>query len=392
MPSLADPTMVAMNLIALSMRTFSLPVQVSGAPTTGVGLPAWPGASRQLTNGIVSEVRRPTSDVTLLKARIDSDGLFSYAPGQYINLVGSDDRMRSYSLARADVHDGCIELHVGRRQGGLFSDEAMRTIKEGDPLSWLGPYGDFAWHPNAGKRAIFICTGTGFAPIRALLERALEAENSRPIVLYWGARKLAGLYARSLIKTWTNQYSNFRFVPVLSEGVAVEGSSIRRGYVQQIVAEDFSSLETAMVYACGSPRMVDSARRAFVGKRGLPESAFFSDPFGDDESLAGADAVENDGPSIRIVVGGVEHTVRGSGTLLTALRRAGVRISSVCGGQRSCGTCVVEIEAIWREKLARPTGEEVDLLTFTADATSSCRLACQIKLDSQMNGLSVQLR
>lgn len=382
----------SMNSIARSMQASPSPMQMPTAPASDVRNVEKPKtqALRQLTNGVVSEVGRPTSNVTLLKVRIESDTSFSYVPGQYINIVGSDSRMRSYSLARAEVLDGCIELHVGRMQGGLFSDDAMRVVKEGDPLSWLGPFGDFAWHPNAAKRAIFVCTGTGFAPIRALLERAIDAANETSIVLYWGARKLSDLYARTALRTWASEHPNFHFVPVLSEGVAIEGSSIRRGHVHQIVVEDFDSLQDVMVYACGSPRMVDSARRAFVDTRGLPESAFFSDPFG--ESLTCPDAVENDGALIQIAVSGTARTVRGDGTLLGALKRAGVQISSVCGGQRACGTCVVEIEANWRDKLAGPTDEELDLLAFTPDATSSCRLACQIKLDSTMNGLCVRVR
>jgi len=376
------------------MQTFPSPMYVPSAAPGDVGNGALPKtrALRQLINGVVSEVGRPTSNVTILQVRVESDAPFCYVPGQYINVIGSDSRMRSYSLAHAEVLDGCIELHVGRVQGGLFSDEAMRIVKEGDPLSWLGPYGDFGWHPHAGKRAIFVCTGTGFAPIRALLERAIGAADAVPIVLYWGARKLSDLYARTLLKTWACEHPNFRFVPVLSEGVSIEGSSIRRGHVHQVVVEDFDSLQDAMVYACGSPRMVDSARRAFIETRGLPESAFFSDPFGESESLSGPDAVENGGALIQIAVSGAAHTVRGDGTLLGALKRAGVRISSVCGGQRACGTCVVEIEPNWRDKLAPPTDEELDLLTFTPDATSSCRLACQIKLDPAMNGLSVRVR
>jgi CDP-4-dehydro-6-deoxyglucose reductase len=383
-----------MNFIARSMQTLPSRIHMPAAPAGDVGNGALPKtrALRQPINGVVSAVARPTSNVTILKVRVEPDTPFCYVPGQYINVIGSDSRMRSYSLARAEVLDGCIELHVGRMQGGIFSDEAMRLVKEGDPFSWLGPYGDFGWHPNAGKRAIFVCTGTGFAPIRALLERAIDAADSVPIVLYWGARKLSDLYARALLIGWACEHPNFEFVPVLSEGVAIEGSSIRRGHVHQVVVEDFDSLQDAMVYACGSPRMVDSARRAFMETRGLPESAFFSDPFGETESLPGSDATEHDGALIQIAVSGAAHTVRGNGTLLGALKRACVRISSVCGGQRACGTCVVEIEPAWRDKLAGPTDEELDLLTFTPDATSSCRLACQIKLDSTMNGLCLRVR
>jgi len=348
--------------------------------------------SRRLIRGTVSRVDRPSSGVTILSVRVDFDTPFSYAPGQFINVLGNDGRFRSYSLARADVLNGCIELHIGRVSGGVFSDEAMRIAKPGDPLSWLGPYGEFAWHADAGKRAIFVCTGTGFAPIRALLERTLSAAISTPIMLYWGGRKLSDLYFRALLQSWAREHANFRFVPVLSDGVAIEGSSIRRGYVHQVVMEDIQSLDDAMAYACGSPKMVNAARHAFIEQRGLPARAFFADPFGEIDSTPVPDVAYGECAQLQIDVSGVKYTVRAEGTLLAALKRAGVPIQSVCGGQRACGTCLVEVAAEWCGKLADPKGEELDLLAFTPEATSSCRLACQIKLDPAMNGLAVRVR
>jgi CDP-4-dehydro-6-deoxyglucose reductase, E3 len=348
--------------------------------------------SRRLSHGQVARVDRPTSGVTILSVHVDVNTSFFYTPGQYINVLGKDGRFRSYSLARADVLDGCIELHVGRLAGGSFSDEAMRAIRTGDPLSWLGPYGEFAWHANAGKRAVFVCTGTGFAPVRALLERALGTAADTPITLYWGARKLADLYARALLRGWAREYPNFHFIPVLSEGVAIEGSSIRRGYVHQVVMDDIPSLDDAMVYACGSPRMVGAARGAFIEARGLPERAFFADPFGEIDPTLAPHIADGEGAQIRIDVGGVEYTVQAGGTLLQTLKRAGIPIQSVCGGQRACGTCLVEIGAPWRDRIAGPKREELDLLAFTPDAAATCRLACQIPLDPTMNGLAVRLR
>ena len=349
-------------------------------------------ASRRLIRGTVSRVDRPTSGVTILSVRVNADTPFSYTPGQYINVLGNDGRFKSYSLARADLLDGCIELHIGRVPGGVFSDEAMRTAKAGDPLSWLGPYGEFAWHFGVGKRAIFVCTGTGFAPVRALLERTLGAAIDTPIALYWGGRKLSDLYFRALMQSLAREHANFRFVPVLSDGIAIEGSSIRRGHVHEVVMEDIQSLNDAMVYACGSPKMVNAARRAFIEQRGLPEQAFFADPFGEIESAPALHTAYRECAQVQIDVGGTEYMVGAEGTLLQALKRAEIPIQSVCGGHRACGTCVVEVAAEWRDKIAEPKSEELDLLAFTPDPTGSPRLACHIRLDRTMNGFTVRVR
>jgi CDP-4-dehydro-6-deoxyglucose reductase, E3 len=360
------------------------PIVASSPPTTT--------KTRQLTHGQVARVDRPTSGVTILSVRVDIDTPFSYIPGQYINVLGADGRFRSYSLARADALDGCIELHIGRVPGGFFSDEAMSRIRPGDPLSWLGPYGDFAWRSDAGKHAIFICTGTGFAPVRALLETVLATAADTSVVLYWGGRKLSDLYARALVQSWARAYPNFRFIPVLSEGLAIEGSSIRRGFVHQAVMDDMPSLDDAMVYACGSPKMVSAARQTFVEQRGLPAHVFFADPFGEAESTPAPGSSESEAAQVQIDVDGVEYTVRAEGSLLQALKRAGVPIQSVCGGQGACGTCLIEIDTQWHDRIAAPKDQELDLLAFTPDAVASCRLACRIPMDPSMNGLAVRVR
>jgi CDP-4-dehydro-6-deoxyglucose reductase len=346
----------------------------------------------RIIRGTVVRVDRPTTNVTILTVRLPADANFSYVPGQYINVLGNDRRFRSYSLARAAAIDGCIDLHIGRVAGGLFSDISMRTIRVGDSLSWLGPFGDFHWHERAGKKAVFLCTGTGFAPVRALLEHILGADHNATAVLYWGGRKLSDLYARSLLKGWSRDYPNFRFVPVLSEGDYIEGSSIKRGYVQQVAMQDYESFEQLMVYACGSPRMVSTARQALIEERGLSEDAFFADPFGELAGVPNRDVVTDDGEIIRIKVGGVTHSVRSGTTLLRALQQTGVPIQSVCGGRRACGTCIVDIEPAWAGKIPVPTDDERDILSFTSGLKPTSRLACQIELEPDMDELALHVR
>jgi len=140
-----------------------------------------------------------------------------------------------------------------------------------------GPYGSFFLR-ESDKPVIFVAGGTGFAPIKSMLNHAFHHEIQREFVLYWGAKTLADLYQASVPSQWQQENKNFSFIPVLSEPGAEDAWPGRTGYVHQAVLADFADLSGYEVYACGAPPMIAAARRDFLA-RGLPEDAFFSDSF-----------------------------------------------------------------------------------------------------------------
>lgn len=340
-----------------------------------------------LVHGQVEQIEQRGPAVTVLKIRVTQCNEFAWSPGQYIDMLADDGYFRSFSLARPRLSDGCIELHIRRIPNGVFSDRAMRTLKRGDTVSWRGPLGDFGWQRNRGAgSAVFICTGTGFAPVRAILETILSERRPGSVSLYWGGRTANDLYLEEVAREWARLHDNFRFVPVLSRSAEGIGET-RQGRVQRAVMEDFDSLAEVDVYACGSPAMIADARDTFIAQRGLRRDAFFADPFGNIEVTR----TSRSGGSIRISANGIDHSMPADQSLLVALRDCGVAIPSVCGGRGACGTCRIEIDDASSAILAPPGHDEQDLLECLPNVTLRSRLACQIRLDKSADGLALSI-
>jgi CDP-4-dehydro-6-deoxyglucose reductase, E3 len=171
--------------------------------------------------------------------------------------------------------------------GGQFTDHVFGKMKERDILRLEGPLGTFFLREDSAKPIVFVASGTGFAPIKSIIEHALRKGVSRPMVLYWGGRRPKDLYMSELPQKWTAEYpQQFKYVPVISDALAEDQWSGRTGFVHRAVMQDFPDLSGHQVYACGVPVMVDAAKRDFTGQCKLPEDEFFADSFTTQADLA----------------------------------------------------------------------------------------------------------
>lgn len=219
-------------------------------------------------------------DVAILRLKLPVSERLQFRAGQYIDILLKDGKTRSFSLANAPHDDAFLELHIRYQPGGQFSDYVFNQMKPREIMRFKGPLGSFYLREDSEAPIILVASGTGFAPIKGIIEHALHQGLQRPMTLYWGARSRPDLYLSSLAEQWQAEYPElFRYVPVLSEPTAEDGWSGRTGFVHQAVLDDFDDLSAVHVYACGVPIMVESAHRSFISERGLPESAFFSDAF-----------------------------------------------------------------------------------------------------------------
>ena len=222
----------------------------------------------------VKRIRRPAPDVAILDLRLPLNENLMFAAGQFVDFVLPQDKTRSYSIATPPAAEGVIdlELHIRHTPGGLFTDRVFSTLKEGELLRFRGPLGTFYLRDESCKPIIFLASGTGFAPIKSMIEYARRRRIDRPMTLYWGCRTRRDLYLDELARGWE---PGIRYVPVLSD----EPWSGRTGFVHRAVMADFPDLSGHQVYACGAPVMVDAARRDFTARCGLPEGEFFADSF-----------------------------------------------------------------------------------------------------------------
>jgi len=230
----------------------------------------------------IEAIEKPAPDVAIVRLKLPANERLQFLAGQYIDFLLKDGKRRSFSLATPPHADELLELHIRHVPGGFFSDALFTQYKGREILRFEGPLGFFYLREDSDKPLIFVAGGTGFAPIKAVIEHALyhEIQATRPMVLYWGARSRQDLYLPDLPGRWQSENpERFTYIPVLSEPRSQDAWPGRVGFVHQAVLEDFGDLSGYHVYACGGPAMIDAAKRDFTTLRGLPEEAFFADSF-----------------------------------------------------------------------------------------------------------------
>lgn len=230
----------------------------------------------------VSALEKAADDVMILTLQTPASESFLYAAGQYLEFVLKDGQRRAYSLATRPTGESSLELHIRHLPGGLFTDHVFGVngngLKVRDILRVEGPFGSFFLREDSDKPIILLGSGTGFAPLKAIMQSLVHANSTRHITLYWGGRRPKDLYQSALCDTWAQQLPHFRFVPVVSDALPEDNWQGRTGFVHQAVLDDIPDLSGYQVYACGAPIVVDSARKAYIAA-GLPDTEFFADAF-----------------------------------------------------------------------------------------------------------------
>lgn len=239
----------------------------------------------------VTELEKISPDVMRLRLQMPANEAFVYHAGQYIEFLLQGGLRRSYSMANAPhlIGQG-VELHIRHMPGGKFTDHVFATMKERDILRIEGPYGSFYLRENSVKPLIFLASGTGFAPLKALIEHMQFKDDRRPATLYWGGRRPHDLYMNDWVAAKLAEMPSLRYVPVVSDAWPEDGWTGRTGFVHQAVLQDFPDLTNYQVYACGAPIVVESAQRDYV-KAGLPQDEFYADSFTSEADKARAAAL-----------------------------------------------------------------------------------------------------
>ena len=217
-------------------------------------------------------------DVVRLYLKLPAAVRLQFLAGQYIDFLLPDGRRRSFSLANAPHDDEFIELHLRHVDKGEFTEYVFEHMKEKSMVRIEGPRGDFYLREDSSRPMIFVAGGTGFAPIKGIIEHAIAAGVERPMHLYWGARAMVDLYLKDLPHRWVQEYANFRYTEVLSAPAESDGWQGPTGFVHETLVVEYPDLSGYDVYAAGPPAMVRATRDACVA-HGLPAEQFFSDPF-----------------------------------------------------------------------------------------------------------------
>lgn len=228
-----------------------------------------PPAARHLA--VVDAIQPAGAAVTHLSLQIPGTELLNYRPGQYMDVVLPDGTTRSFSMASMP-RDNRIDFQIRQIEGGYFTQGLLRRLQVGDTLHIELPLGSFHLHAEDYRPLLMVATGTGIAPIKAILESLMDDPDCPPVSLYWGGRTAADLFLLEEIRTWGERLYDFNFVPVLSRAdVTWQG---RRSYVQHAVTADFDDLSEHAIYLCGSPAMISSAKQEFISRSASMEHIY----------------------------------------------------------------------------------------------------------------------
>ncbi len=219
-------------------------------------------------------------DVMALYLKLPSTEHLEFKAGQYIEFLLKDGKRRAFSLANAPHVDNMLELHLRLIPDGQFTRYVFNEMQEKTILRIEAPFGSFYLREDSEKPIIMVAGGTGFAPIKGIIEHMLHNNIDRQVTLYWGARALEDLYQPALPEAWAAEHPNIKFIPVLSDAKPEDNWQGRTGFVHQAVLDDFAATGLAdyEVYCCGAPAMVEIAHASFM-QHGLAEDAFLSDAF-----------------------------------------------------------------------------------------------------------------
>jgi CDP-4-dehydro-6-deoxyglucose reductase len=224
----------------------------------------------------IDRIDRLNNDVILLKLKLPEGERLQFLAGQYLNFILDDGSKRAFSIANAPHDDAFIELHIRHVSGGAFTDQLFNGMQEKTILRIEAPLGSYYLREESERPIILMGGGTGFAPLKGIIEHAFQIGVNRPMHLYWGVRSRADLYLPDLPEQWAARYPNFSYTPVLSEpDPEWQGKT---GWVHEAVIENYPDLSAHEVYMSGPPPMIQAGKETFLS-HGLSDEKLYSDSF-----------------------------------------------------------------------------------------------------------------
>jgi CDP-4-dehydro-6-deoxyglucose reductase len=218
-------------------------------------------------------------DVILIKIKLPNAQRLQFLAGQYLEILLPEDKRRAFSIASPPQSEDIIELHIRHVEGGGFTGWVFDELKERDILRLEAPLGNFfIRHDQTDRPMILMGGGTGFAPLKSMIEDLLAHDDKRPLHLFWGAHSRAELYMHEQAQKWADENAHIQYSSAIIE-LGKEGSQESfRGFVHEAVLQQYPDLSAFDVYMSGPPAMIDAGRAAFL-ENGAEKRRIFFDSF-----------------------------------------------------------------------------------------------------------------
>lgn len=338
------------------------------------------------TEAVIESIESMSDDIARVTLRLVTAESFNFKPGQFIAIRWLGSKLKYFSIASAPNNDKTVELHVRKQaDGGGFTKWLFDSATTADVLGIEGPMGDFGWTTPSDRPVILLATGTGFSPVKAIIEGYQLWNHEAGASLYWGGRLETDFYQSPVAHQWTTKGSQLTYDPILSREAETWGG--RTGRVPAAVLQDHPDLSGYDVYACGSPEMIAQAKQLFMKEGGLPEDRFFADVFESLDRIPTQPVVSFDVEFAESPLQGRVYTEVGV-TLLDALRNNGVNLDHHCGGDAICASCQVNTDSA---NTPAPEENEKGLLECLKALANGDRLTCQLTITQAMANARIKL-
>jgi len=211
--------------------------------------------------GKVSQIVDLTPTIKAIHLELDHEMRFQ--AGQYINLFLPDgEQSRAFSIANPPEDNQSVkklELNIRMVPGGKATTWIHQQLKVGESVKIAGPYGRFFVRKSTAKPSLFMAGGSGLSSPRSMIHDLLNEGSDHPITLVYGARNLSELYYHNEFLEMSRKYSNFTYVPALSDEVKELPWDGFNGYVHDAAKAHFSNdFREMKAYLCGPPVMIEA--------------------------------------------------------------------------------------------------------------------------------------
>ena len=355
-------------------------------PHSDITLEHTPPAEVERHAAQIFKLEHMTDDILHVTLKLMSEKSFDFEPGQFIGIRWVGSQLKYFSIANAPNDSAFIELHIRKQAEGGFTQWLFERATTSDVIGIDGPLGSFGWVTPADRPVILLATGTGFSPLKSLIEGLNLWNHPGGVHFYWGGRYKEDLYKDDLGRYWSSKTKNFVYEPILTRESPNRWTG-RTGRIPEAVLKDHPDLSGFDVYACGSPEMIAQAKKMFVSDGKLSDERFFADAFESTHQIFTKPVVNID---IEFEKSQFEGRIRSEVgvTLLEALKTSGLNLDHYCGGGAVCATCRVNVGCA---NLDKPAEAETDLLECLTDLSAGDRLACQLIVTEALNNSRVRL-
>lgn len=218
-------------------------------------------------------------DVMRIRLKLPSAQRLQFLAGQYLEILAPEGKRRAFSIASPPQSEDVIDLHIRHVEGGGYTSWVFEELKVRDIVRFEAPLGTFFVRNDQTERPLLMVGGgTGFAPLKSMIECLLSHGDTRPLHLFWGAATPAELYMHEQVQQWEVDNAHINYTSALSEVESSEASGSFTGLVHEAVLDAYPDLSAFDIYISGPPAMVETGRKAFL-EHGAEKRRIFFDSF-----------------------------------------------------------------------------------------------------------------